>query len=235
MNIVLNKMLKILIWFRSKTEKNAVATLSVPDNPQTFNVFSSASSIVSVSVTSHDGSLYLFQHKLNGPMKKPLMPKSTLTIAESNKDSLNVPILTSFLHDQSDGSVIIGYGNWLRLKFELFTLKNLEGDVTIKRDFTAKKKKSEKKSKDATKVEVVEVPNDVKHLQPGTETGSKPSDGKGKKRKKDGQTEEKVEDAELPMEQRLSNLTIDAPASGSIPDGSNLAHLLSQVKTPADE
>jgi len=163
-------------------------------------------------------------------MKKPLMPKSTLTIIDGNDESHSVPIMASFLHDELQSSVVVGYGNWLRLRFEQFELKYLQDEVTIKREFSAKskKKKSEKKSKDATKTDVVEVPDDVKHLQPGTEAGSKSSDSKGKKRKKDGETE-KVEDGELPMEERLSNLTIDAPASGSIPDGSNLAHLLSQV------
>ncbi len=32
------------------------------------------------------------------------------------------------------------------------------------------------------------------------------------------------------MEDRLSNLTIDAPSTGVIPDGNNLAHFLSQVQ-----
>jgi len=68
---------------------------------------------------------------------------------------------------------------------------------------------------------------DVKHLQPGTDTGVLVEE-KAKKRKRGMGTEDKVEDGELPMEERLTNLTITTSTSGIREN--NLAHLLSQAR-----
>ena len=76
----------------------------------------------------------------------------------------------------------------------------------------------------------MEVPSDVKHLQPGTEEALVGTAKAGKKRKKEIVNVEGDKD-ELPMEERLTNLTLDTPAAGtSTIRGNNLAHLLSQVR-----
>jgi len=99
---------------------------------------------------------------------------------------------------------------------------------TISREFFGGSKK--KKSKSTIQEDpVVEVPSDVKHLQPGTEGTLVGTEKSGRKRKKE-LAAEKLDKDELPMEERLANLTMDAPAAGaSAIRGNNLAHLLSQV------
>ncbi len=95
---------------------------------------------------------------------------------------------------------------------------------TISRRFFGKKKSKSMRED----VQVVEVPSDVKHLQPGTEGTLAGTEKSGKKRKKELVPDKGLED-ELPMEERLTNLTIEAPAASSTIRGNNLAHLLSQV------
>jgi hypothetical protein len=88
------------------------------------------------------------------------------------------------------------------------------------------KTKKKKSTSNNAHNDLVEVPADVKHLQPGTEDAVLLGEKSGKKRKQ--KEEEKAEDGELPMEERLTNLTITTSASGIREN--NLAHLLSQVK-----
>jgi U3 small nucleolar RNA-associated protein 5 len=124
-------------------------------------------------------------------------------------------------------SLLAAYGNWLKLRFERFEVSTISKEHVVSREFSQlKSKKSKKSSKSQTmEEEHTEVPNDVKHLTPGTETlhhvpGSSKSKKQGRK--------EKVEEGDLPMEERLTNLTIDAPVRNELPQGENLGHLLSQ-------
>ncbi|XP_021944574.1 WD repeat-containing protein 43 [Folsomia candida] len=219
------------IW--SKSEQSAVATLMLMENPRQFCVVSPSGGKVSVSAVTENGTLCTFSHKLNGPLRKPLAPTCILTVMDAHEPTTVVPVLSCFLtnEDESSAEVKIAYGSWSKLQFDSMAVKYLQDKVTIKREFVLKSKVSKHKQKQKdTDIEtdvMTEVPSDAKHLQPGSDIGLiKPLDGKGKKRKKN-QGSNKDEE-ELPMEDRLSNLTIDAPSSGGIPDGNNLAHLLSQ-------
>lgn len=187
-----------------------------------------------MGAVTENGNLCTFNHKLNGPLRKPLAPNCVLTVLDTDETSAQVPVLSCFLthEDESSAEVKLAYGSWLRLRFESMGMKFLQDKVTIKREFALKTKVGKQKNKSISNIEknITEIPSDAKHLQPGTdESSSKLLDGgKGKKRKKN--VDSKEDEGELPMEDRLSNLTIDAPSSGgAIPDGNNLAHLLSQV------
>ena len=41
-----------------------------------------------LSVVSKAGLLYVFQHRLNGPMQKPLNPKVTINVIDSNSNDV---------------------------------------------------------------------------------------------------------------------------------------------------
>lgn len=216
----------IFSFSRSKSERNAVATLTLTEYPRGFCVTSSGNGNVSVAAVTENGTLCTFQHKLNGPLRKPLAPTCVLKIMDTNDTSTQVPILTTYLStDQSDLKLV--YGSWLSLRFESMELKFLQDKVTIQREFKVVSKILKNKKKQVDE-DITEVPSDAKHLHPGVEAIIKPGDSKAKKRKKN--EDSKDESGELPMEDRLSNLTIEK-SSGTIPDGNNLAHLLSQVKS----
>jgi hypothetical protein len=231
----------IRIW--TKSNKNAVATLALSNTPARMSVISSSvSGNVSLAVVTTDGTLNLFQQKLNGPVKKPQNPSCVFSIVDSGEkeagSSRKVPILASHLLqevEECENKVCVGFGSWLRLKFEKLQFRDLKDEVTLRRDFFSLQGKKLKKKQQLEKTGKAlengdrkeEVPLTVKHLQPGIDTSSKPE--KAKKRKKDETTGEKVDEGELPMEERLSNLTLEKPGGSGIPDGNNLAHLLSQV------
>lgn len=209
------------IW--SRNEQNSVLTLTVPEPPQRFSVANPDNGQVSVATVTQTGSLHLFKHKLNGPVKKPLLPAVTLKIQDSANTS-QLPLLASFLAEDSNDSdiaLVAAYGNWLRLRFERFPVGNLEQETIFQREYSLAKKKGKKSIADDT----VQVPSNVKHLQPDM-----PSDLKPKKRKhgEEVKTESVVDDGELPMEERLTNLTINTPSSGTVPNSNNLSNLLSQ-------
>ncbi|ODM89696.1 WD repeat-containing protein 43 [Orchesella cincta] len=225
------------IW--SSKERNSVLTLTVPEPPQNFSVLNSDNGHVAVATVSQKGPLHLFRHKLNGPVKKPLLPSVSLKIVDSLDDNKCVPLLASHISDEADDdnmTLLASYGSWLRLRFEKFPVSSLDSHSVLKREYSTQKKKSKNKqlgvSDSFQSPEVVEVPNDVKHLQPGLDSLALPPDSKAKKRKKAGEERNEdgmiVDDGELPMEERLNNLAIDTPASGSLPSASNLSHLLSQ-------
>ncbi|CAL8090103.1 unnamed protein product [Orchesella dallaii] len=225
------------IW--SQKERNSVLTLTVPEPPQSFSILNSESGHVAVATVTQKGPLHLFRHKLNGPVKKPLLPSISLKIVDSLDDNKCVPLLASHISDEADEdnlTLLASYGSWVRLRFEKFPVSSLDSQSVVKREYSMQKKKGKNKQLGVTdslqSPDVVEVPNDVKHLQPGLDSLAVPSDSKAKKRKKPGEEEKQdgfiVDDGELPMEERLTNLTIDTPASGSVPSASNLSHLLSQ-------
>lgn len=218
---------------RSKSERSSVATMMLTENPKRFCVSTTGDGRVSVAAVTEKGNLCTFQHKLNGPLRKPLAPSGCLKIVDSNNPTETVPIMSCQLSAEADvnSDIKLAYGSWLRLRFESMGMQYIQDNVTIKREFAIKSKaaKGKGKSKAAEETAIAQVPSNAKHLQPGSEADLHVGDsgGKGKKRKKNEVS--KDDTGELPMEDRLSNLTIDVPSSAQIPDGRNLSHLLSQV------
>jgi hypothetical protein len=219
-----------------------VLTLTVPEPPQSFSVLRSDGGQVAVASVTQKGPLHLFKHKLNGPVKKPLLPSVTLKVLDSLDDSKQIPVLTSYISDEDgadDMTLLVSYGNWLRLRFEKLKVSALDAASTIKREYSAHKKKGKNKQAQSLQDnDLVEVPNDVKHLQPGSEgLLQSTSDSKAKKRKNVGDGGEDamaVDDGELPMEERLTNLTIEVPSGSTVPSSSKLSMLLSQGLTSKD-
>lgn len=108
---------------RSSTEQNAVANLTVPETPNYFHVSVLVdTSEVMVSVTTKSGILYIFKHKLNGPVKKALVPSYSIKILDSSDNTVTVPIITCFLSDTSSdqSNLTCVYGDWMRFHFEKF-------------------------------------------------------------------------------------------------------------------
>lgn len=220
---------------RSVNEKNSVLTLTVPEPASNFFVHNSADGQVTVTSVTQKGPLHVFKHKLNGPVKKPILPCSTLNVVESFDSNKLVTILASYIYsdDNDDVKLLIGYGSWLRLRFEKLATHSLEKETTIKREYSLQKK-GKKTVHTIPDSDLVEIPDNVKHLQDGSEVldeQSQSSQSKSRKRKTAGEDEEEpfvTDDGELPMEERITNLTIDNQPSTSVPSSSNLANLLSQ-------
>lgn len=210
-----------LFSFRNTKQTYAVASLSIPEPAKAMRTHTAGSGEVFVSVTSKKGHLHIFKQKLNGQIKKPIMPTSTIKVIESTNSS-EIRILAGCVCDVSNPVVLAAYGDWLRLQFEKFDLATVSKENVFPRQLLqVRSKKSKQRS--ITDENHAEVPNDVKHLQPGTEAVLQVPKGKKSERK------EKVEEGDLPMEERLTNLTVDAPSRNDIPTGENLGHLLSQV------
>lgn len=100
----------------------------------------------------------------------------------------------------------------------------MQKDCTISREFSIKSRSEE--TKYSVQKDLSQIPSDVKHLLPGTDEAGLCDEKLGKRRRmNDG----KGKNGELPMEERLSNLTLTATPGGGIREN-NLASLLSQVK-----
>ncbi len=90
------------------------------ENPRNFCVLSTSDGKVSVAVVTESGNLCTFNHKLNGPLRKPLSPNCVLTIRDTNESSAQVPVLSCFLSNEDEAEVKVGYGQIVQLlKFHL--------------------------------------------------------------------------------------------------------------------
>ncbi|ERL83325.1 WD repeat-containing protein 43-like [Dendroctonus ponderosae] len=193
--------------------KNAVSNYVLQDVAIHVSVYISVEGNASVAAATRNGSLHVYHHKLNGKCDKPLKPKTTLQVVsdtgQSNESVKPIKICGArFL----DGETLsLGYGSELLLTFENVTLTSKKLEVLIRVDQQASSKKC--KDEQVTKLKKPLVGDNVNYISTqSTATHTK---------RKVGQQDE------IPMEQRLENLTL-SKAEGKVPKVNNVAQLLLQ-------
>ncbi|KAG8224287.1 hypothetical protein J437_LFUL005093 [Ladona fulva] len=198
-------------------ELNACITFSLADTPEkmTVGIPTADNPNTTLSVVTASGVLQIFQHKLNGVRPKPLKPTLTVDIDCNGK-----PVNIFGVHD-NEGTVLIAHGfSFGQLTFEKIPVKADSSHLHLVRH----PKKAIRKEESETKVKVPEE-GDALYLST-TQSGS----ASVSKRKKHG--EDKISEAQLPMEERLNNLALSStkkqPAGAKTPSIEHSAHLLLQ-------
>ncbi|KAI4471388.1 wd repeat-containing protein 43 [Holotrichia oblita] len=198
----------------SNPEKNAIASFLMDDIAQSVSVVVGSDSTTNMAALTRGGLVHIYQHMLNGKRNKPLKPKTTIQIAsDTGQNVFPIPIMGAQF--QKDLSLLICHGSSILLTFENITINTHEKlQCLVRSDLqTLKAAKQTESSKFRSPL----VNNSVQYLTPHTITSST------SKRKPDGGSQE------IPMEQRLENLTLTkTDITSKVPKVDNVAQLLVQ-------
>ncbi|GLH15348.1 WD repeat-containing protein 43 [Gryllus bimaculatus] len=166
---------------------------------------------------ARSGVLHTFKLQLNGKCAKPIKPKLTVQIAARSSQSQNkeavmpIPIVGATLCDSN--TIHLVHGTIPFLVFEKISCNTSERELYLVRE-DAKKATIQKKGS-ASKVVAPEVDVDAQYISSLVSTSTSASK-RGHKTYGD-----------VPMEERLNNLTLNRSDSG-VPHADNVAHLLLQ-------
>ncbi|XP_034944637.1 WD repeat-containing protein 43 [Chelonus insularis] len=206
------------VWSLSKnaTNKTAVATLTLQDDPVSLSVKMKENSQLSILTTNRLGQCHFFSYQLNGISLKPLKPTLTVVIASDSKEKDTIPqIPIQSAHLTEDDKFLIAYGSRLSLTFEKITPDFSDKFLGLVRSEI--KWTKEKKEEAVAKVKSIETEGNVEYLATGSTSIST-------KRPKGG-------GSQLPLQNRLENLSLNVETNlpGQTPlKGANMAQLLFQ-------
>ncbi|KAK7580325.1 hypothetical protein V9T40_000954 [Parthenolecanium corni] len=207
-------------------DRSALAVFALDDALVSISVLSSSSSGLSVLASSRTGVLHLYTCTINGKKhRKPAKPKLTIQIAAESEDSKakveQIPIVGSAFCDEN--SAHIAYGGELILSFEKLQLKTTEKSMIIVRQ-DPQKKSVVNKEQSLNKVLPTSSCKNVQYVSSDMVNGF--SGNSSKKPQKRPNNAEKSYD--VPLEQRLENLSVDIPSTSNAPTSESLVHLLLQ-------
>ncbi|XP_064600554.1 WD repeat-containing protein 43-like isoform X2 [Liolophura sinensis] len=214
----------------SKT-KSAVASFTLPDEPCMLDLSRSSAGDqpILLAVVTRGGQLLIFEHILNGTLKRPLQAKFTIQCATlGDKDSVPRPmtILAAALVKGTEPSVLLAYGSFLKPTFEKVVC-NGQSDICLVREDSLSG--AVKVESSLSKVKTPDVSKEVTELAPGVLVPSRPTQEEpsvSAKRKK-----RKPSASEMTMEDRLNAISIDqspGKAGTAPPKADALALLLTQ-------
>ncbi|KAJ2943199.1 hypothetical protein O0L34_g18909 [Tuta absoluta] len=165
---------------------------------------------LSLAAVTRSGVVHYYGHMLNGASTKPVKPSVTIQVTTAGASPL--PLQCCRLHDQ----LLIGYSLGAATVFEkIIPDLKLKTQVLIRGDDKeSKKQKQTKKQNETNKVRGETSSNDVTYVEP--------MGGVTRKRATPGGT------VEVPMEERLANLTVDLKKRGAAAVSQNLTKLLMQ-------
>ncbi|GBM73312.1 WD repeat-containing protein 43 [Araneus ventricosus] len=184
--------------------KGTIATFVSTSEPGNIDIALKKKGPFRMSVVTKDGQFHLFEHILNGTMKKPLSPKFTIQIASKTDNASSkpylIPILAANISEGLD-SCLITYGSFIKPMFERINISDISKDLILIRDLSFSSTISIEDS--VSRIKHAEKPNNVKMLAPGHMTDVTLTESTSKKRK-----QKNVDIRELPMEERLKALDL---------------------------
>ncbi|CAG9816276.1 unnamed protein product [Phaedon cochleariae] len=194
-------------------DKNAIASFLMEDIVQNISVNIASDGSTNIAATVRSGVVHVYKHTLNGKCGKPLKPKTTVQVVTDTGQTNDVvsPIRIMGAIYRDEETLCIGHGTDILLTFENLLISSYKKlQCLIRKDPRAPAvSKQDKDTKTITPV----VNDDVHYLT---------SQISHTKRKNDGKIE-------VPMEQRLENLTLNKSESSSkVPKSDNVAQLLVQ-------
>ncbi|XP_062597839.1 WD repeat-containing protein 43-like [Saccostrea cucullata] len=203
----------------SVKDKSSIASFSLPEEPVMLDLQKIQEEVILAAVT-RSGQVLVFDHTMNGKVKKPIKPKVTIQIASSGgSDSIPKPISILATHLCEDQRLLLVYGNYLKPVFEKVALDMSSSDMCLIRDEPVLS--SVKKQADVSKVKTPAVSNDVTVLAPENTVAIGPSLKEKRKRKPSV--------SDMNMEERLNAISINKPeTSKEPPKADTLVRLLTQ-------
>ncbi|WAR18507.1 WDR43-like protein [Mya arenaria] len=191
-------------------DKNALAAFSLPEEPVSLQTSTpSADRPLVLVVVTKCGKALIFEHRLNGKLKKPLQPKVTVQIAgEGSNGSVPRPIqiLAAYVCDVDTHKLLLVHGNSLKPTFEKVSYSTAEPELCLVREDPLKS--LYKKDANVSKVKTPEVSKDMTYLVPSQLAPALPTQEPASRRKR------KVSVGEMTMEQRLSAISLEKPKAG---------------------
>ncbi|XP_029642688.1 WD repeat-containing protein 43 isoform X1 [Octopus sinensis] len=213
----------------NKDEKNAIASFSLPDEPKTLALSNLKDQAICLSVVTKSGQLLIFEHVLNGKMKKPIRPKVTIKVVKSSSGK-TLPILVSYPTQDKDGTILLAHSSFIKPVFERVASKNMTGEITVEHKPSLP---SQFSGSNAQKVILGEVSKDTTILTPSHMVSSGP--------KVENNTHflsKKKRISELSLQDRLKAInydqSVEVPTTNQPPLADSMAVLLTQGLTSED-
>ncbi|XP_046859351.1 WD repeat-containing protein 43-like [Xenia sp. Carnegie-2017] len=121
-------------------DRSSVVSFAISDDAVSIELsrFSGKSKTLCLVVVSLDGQLQLFKPTLNGPVKKPVNPQTTLQLATpATKETTPepIPVISAQFVDSSEPSLLIAYGSVAKPVFETINYETLDDNVCLVRDY----------------------------------------------------------------------------------------------------
>ncbi|OWF41846.1 WD repeat-containing protein 43-like [Mizuhopecten yessoensis] len=212
------------------SDKTAVASFSLPDEPVMFDISRKARPDQSLllTVVTKAGQVLIFEHKLNGKLKRPVRPKVTIQVATSGNNQevpRPIPILGVHICEDKSNNILLVHGNFLKPTFEKLPYKNTVSDICLIRE---EKSRGSLKVEEPTvsKIRTPDLSKDMTVLVPELMAPSVPSIIPGKRRKR------KSSASEMTIEARLNAIGMGTSKTDKVskapPKTDGLGRLLTQ-------
>ncbi|XP_061897709.1 WD repeat-containing protein 43 [Entelurus aequoreus] len=190
-------------------DKNAVVSFTLTDEPKHIDLVTSKSKeeAVRFTVVCKDGQMHLFEHFLNGPCKKPLLPTCTVQMSDTQDSPMPIPLLSATLGPDAR-TVMLAYGNYLQPVMEKVDINTEERDICLTRNVQTALSLSIASTVSKVKTPIVNAKSTV--LVPGLPGHQAPLKGTllaTEKRKKDSDTKE------MSIAERLGEIVLQSATS----------------------
>ncbi|MED6266706.1 hypothetical protein CHARACLAT_004791 [Characodon lateralis] len=187
-------------------DKNSVVSFTLTDEPQHVDLSTSGSKeeAVRLAVVCKDGQLHLFEHFLNGPCKKPLLPSCSVQMSDTKDSPMPIPLLAAAL-GADPRSVLLAYGSHLQPVMEKVEINMAERHVCLTRDVKTTLSLSMETTVSKVKTPIVSAKSKV--LIPGLPGHKAPLTAAPQgmeKRKKD------ADNKEISIAERLGEMDLEA-------------------------
>ncbi|XP_076442645.1 WD repeat-containing protein 43-like [Babylonia areolata] len=192
------------------SEKNAITTFSLTEDPAELNLQVTKDQILTLSILTTKGKVLVFEHTLNGKLKKPLKPKTVVhaaTAGSREEVSAPVPILAAEprVASADSASLLVAHGSMLRPRFESVSLRPTQPETVL---VVSNPEKKALKT-DFSQVKTPEVAGSTV-LYPGQMAPARPDTEPGTSRRK-----RKKSVSELTVVERLEAMGVDNPEQPS--------------------
>ncbi|XP_061824438.1 WD repeat-containing protein 43 [Nerophis lumbriciformis] len=190
-------------------DKNSVVSFTLTDEPQHIDLVTSKSKeeAVRFTVVCKDGQMHLFEHFLNGPCKKPLLPTCTVQMSDTQDSPMPIPLLSATLGPDAR-NVMLAYGNYLQPVMEKVDINTEERNICLTRNVQTALSLSIASTVSKVKTPIVNAKSTV--LVPGFPGHQAPLKGTllaTEKRKKDSDTKE------MSIAERLGEIVLQSATS----------------------
>ncbi|XP_046371992.2 WD repeat-containing protein 43-like [Haliotis rufescens] len=221
----------------SSKDKNALASFSLPDEPVYVNISkSSKDQSILLAVVTKSGQVLVFEHTLNGRLKKPLRPKVKIQVVTAGggvkEDTPRpIPVLAAHIQGGKEKSLLLAHGSYLKPTFEKVAYDPSQPEVCLIREDPLRT--AFKKDGGVSKIRTPSISKEATVLVPANMVPKDPSLSADKRRKRQNSV------GELTMEERLHAISLDKSdtrgGATAPPTAESVVHLLTQALQSKDK
>ncbi|XP_046551150.1 WD repeat-containing protein 43-like [Haliotis rubra] len=189
-----------------------------------------------LAVVTKSGQVLVFEHTLNGRLKKPLRPKVKIQLVTAGggvrEDTPRpIPVLSAHIHGGEEKSLLLAHGSYLKPTFEKVAYDPSQPEVCLIREDPLRT--AFKKDGGVSKIRTPGVSKEATVLVPANMVPKDPSLSADKRRKRQNSV------GELTMEERLHAISLDKSdtkgGASAPPTAESVVHLLTQALQSKDK